>query len=135
MTSASEVIREFIPSSPFARHCGIELRELGDGEAQLAMPFRPELVTIGDVVHGGALSALADTAVMAAAWAGAELPEQLRGATVDLSVAFLAPAQAEDVIAHARVLRRGRRLVNVEVDVRTASGAPVLRGLATYQIG
>lgn len=134
-TSGSDVMREFLPSSPFVRHCGIELRELGDGEAELAMPFRPELVTIGRTVHGGALGALADTAVMAAAWAGAEMPEQLRGVTVDLSLAFLAPAEAEEVVARARVLHRGRRLVRVEVDLRTASGTPVARGLATYQIG
>ena len=133
--TGSDIIRQFIPSSPFVGHLGIELVELGDGEATLRMPFRPELVTIGQVVHGGALGALADTAVMAAAWAGADAPEQLRGATVDLSLAYLAPASAEDVTAVARVLRRGRRLVSVTVDIHTASGTHVVHALATYQIG
>jgi uncharacterized protein (TIGR00369 family) len=133
--SGTEIIRQFIPASPFVRHLGIEVLELGDGEATLGMPFREELVTIGQVVHGGALGALVDTAVMAAAWSGAEPPEQIRGATVDLSLAYLAPAQAEDVVATARVLRRGRRLVSVAVDVHTAAGAHVVHAVATYQIG
>ena len=58
----------------------------------LVMPFRPELATIGDVVHGGAVSTLADTAVMAAAWADDTVPEALAGATVALSVNFVAAA-------------------------------------------
>lgn len=134
-TSGTEIIRQFVPASPFVGHCGIELRELGDGHAVLAMPFREELVTIGQVVHGGALAALVDTTVMATAWAGADAPESLRGATVDLSMAYLAPASAEDVVATGRVLRRGRRLSSVAVDVHTASGTHVVHALATYQIG
>lgn len=52
--TGSDIIRQFIPASPFVGHLGIELVELGDGEATLVMPFRQELVTIGQVVHGGA---------------------------------------------------------------------------------
>ena len=133
--TGTDIIRQFVPASPFVQHLGIELVDLGDGKATLRLPFREELVTIGRVVHGGALAALVDTAVMAAAWAGAEAPEQLRGATVDLSLAYLAPASAEDVTAVAGVLRRGRRLVSVAVDVHTASGTHVVHALATYQIG
>lgn len=133
--TGTDIIRQFIPASPFVGHLGIQLVDLGDGEATLRMPFRQELVTIGQVVHGGALGALVDTAVMAAAWAGADAPEQLRGATVDLSLAYLAPAAAEDVTVVARVLRRGRRLVSVAVDVHTASGTHVVHAMATYQIG
>lgn len=133
--SGTDIIRQFVPASPFVRHLGIAVESLGDGEAVLALPFRDEVVTTGQVVHGGALGALVDTAVMAAAWSGAEAPEQLRGATVDLSLAYLAPAQAEDVIATARVLRRGRRLVSVAVDVHTRGGTHVVHAMATYQVG
>jgi uncharacterized protein (TIGR00369 family) len=86
-------------------------------------------------VHGGALASLIDTAAMVAAWSGAETPENLRGTTVALSITFLAPANGEDVVAEASVLRRGRNLAFVEVDVRTADGRGVAKGLVTYKLG
>lgn len=133
-TDGSEVMREFLPQSPFVGHLGIELSSLGDGEAELVLPYRPELATMGDVVHGGAIATLIDTSAMAAAWAGAEVPERLRGATVSLSVDYLAPADGQDLVATAQVVRRGRRLVNVRVEV-AAEGSPVAIAIVTYQIG
>lgn len=133
--TGTQVMRDFLPNSPFVGHVGIELVDLDDGRAVLALPFREEVVTIGKVVHGGAVATLIDTAAMAAAWAGAEVPDELRGATVSLSVNYLAPADGRDVTASARVVRRGRRLVNVHVDVHTGDGTQVAVAIVTYQIG
>ena len=62
---------------------------------------------MGDVVHGGAISSLIDTAAAAAAWSGADVPERIRASTIGISVEFLAPARGQGVTAEARVLRRG----------------------------
>ena len=129
-----EAVRAFLPTSPFVAHLGLELRTLEPDHAVLALPFRPELVTIGDVVHGGALSTLVDTAAMVAAWASEEPVERLAGATVSLTVDFLAPARASEVLADARVTRRGRSLCFCEVTA-SAAGAPVVKALATYRFG
>lgn len=86
-------------------------------------------------MHGGAIASLIDTAAMVAAWCGAEVPENLRGSTVGLTVTFLAPADDEDVTATARLVRRGSRLATVAVDVHTGSGTQVATALVTYQIG
>lgn len=133
-TAGADLMRQFLPTSPFVGHLGIELREAEDGRALLALPFRDEVVTIGTTVHGGAVASLVDTAAMVAAWSGAEIPEQIRGTTVALSVTYLAAATGEDLEAEARVLRRGRNLVFCDVDVR-AGEKPVARGLVTYKIG
>jgi len=58
--------------------------------------------------------------VMGAAWTGADVPDSLRGVTTSISSQFLAPAQATDLIAIRRVLRRGRTLVNCELLLSTA---------------
>jgi uncharacterized protein (TIGR00369 family) len=129
-----ELMRAFVPESPFVAHLGAELVETADGYARVRASFRPALATIAQTVHGGVL-ALIDTAAMAAAWSGAELPEHPRGSTVGLSVSYLAPADGEDVAATARVARRGRRLCTVTVDVHTPSGVHVATGLVTYQLG
>ena len=50
-----------------------------DGPGGPRVPFKPELATIGQVVHGGVIGALIDTAAMAAAWATDEVPESVAG--------------------------------------------------------
>lgn len=131
----SDLMRRFVPASPFVAHAGIELVDLRDGNAELRLPYRDEVTTMATVVHGGAIATLVDTAAMVAAWAGADVPDELRGATVALTVTYLAPADGQDVVAVATVLRRGRRLTTVRVDVSTPDGTAVASGLVTYQLG
>src|SRR3954453_3025986 len=107
--SGAEVITQFLRHSPFALHLGIRLDSIEPDRVRLVLPYRDELATIGDVVHGGALSALVDTAAMAASWSAHEVEGgQLRGTTVGLSVDFVAAAQGRAVSADARVIRRGK---------------------------
>jgi len=134
-TTRREIIEQFIPASPFARHLGIRLEQLEEDRAVLVMPFTPELVTVGDVVHGGAVSTLADTAVMAAAWADDAVPEALAGATVSLTVNFVAAARACDLKAEAHVVRRGRSLSFCGATVTDPGGTVVATAMGTYRFG
>ena len=130
-----ELMRRFVPSSPFAAHLGMRLTDIVAGRAVVEMAYADALATMGRTVHGGALASLVDVAAMAAAWSDAEVPEQPRGSTVALTVNYLAAADGEDLRAEARVLRSGRSLVYLDVDVVTGSGRPVAKGLVTYKIG
>lgn len=134
-TDGGDFIRRFLPSSPYVRHLGMRLVEMRADEATLALPFTNQVVTIGNTVHGGAIASLIDTAAMVAAWSGAPMPDQPRGTTVGLTVSYLAAANGEDLLATARVLRRGRSLVYLDVDVRVPSGRAVAKGLVTYKLG
>src|SRR4029077_4330291 len=95
-------------------------------------PWDPTNVTLGDMVHGGAIAALADVTVMAAAWAGVQAAESLRGVTTSMAVQSLAPARATDLIGVGRVLRRGKTLVNCDVDVVTPADEAVGQVIATH---
>jgi uncharacterized protein (TIGR00369 family) len=127
-----ELVKAFIPNSPHAAALGISIAEIELDRALLVMPFKEELVTMGDVVHGGAISTLIDTAATVAAWATDEVPESPSGATVSLAVNFISAARATGLRAEARVVRRGRKLTFVEIDARDHNGAPVANGIATY---
>jgi uncharacterized protein (TIGR00369 family) len=126
---------QFIPSCPLGAKLGIVAEVLDGDEVRLRMPFDPTNVTLGDMVHGGAIATLADMTVMAAAWAGAEVPDSLRGVTTSISMQFLAPARATDLIGIGRVLRRGKSLVNCDVDVVTPGGETVAKAIAVYKVG
>jgi uncharacterized protein (TIGR00369 family) len=129
-----EVITGFIPTSPLPAALGIRLESIEPDRARLALPWSEPLATMADVVHGGAIATLADTAAMAAAWASDDVPESLTGATVSLTLDYLAAARG-NLVADAHVLRRGTRLVYVRVDVADGEGTVVAAGQAVYSLG
>ena len=130
-----EIIKGFIPNSPLVGLLGIELTEIEPDRAVLRLPYRPELATIGDVVHGGAIAALLDTASMAAAWSDDTKPDAIAGATVSMSVDYVAAARGVDLVAVGRAVRRGRSLCFCEVEVTEPSGAVIAKGLAVHRFG
>jgi uncharacterized protein (TIGR00369 family) len=133
--TCAQVMAQFLPQSPFVTKLGIVPEVLDGDEVRLRMPWDPANVTLGDMVHGGAIAALADITVMAAAWAGVQEAESLRGVTTSMALQYLAPAQATDLIGVGRVLRRGKTLVNCDVDVVTPGGELVAKAIATYKDG
>lgn len=134
--TGSDAMTMFLPQSPFVQHLGIELIDISEGHARLRMPFKDDLITVGDMVHGGALAGCIDIGIMAAAWAGERVPEQLRGVTISMAVEFVEPALAESLDIVGRRVRAGRSLSTCAVDiVATSSERLIATGLGTYRMG
>lgn len=126
----TETVHRLLIGSPVSRTLGIELQSLEVDRAVLVLPFKPENVTVEDIVHGGVIAALIDVAAIAAALSGASF-DTLRGsATSALSVSYLAPARSAELRANAVVLRRGRRQVVLDVTV-AAGSLTVAKALVT----
>jgi uncharacterized protein (TIGR00369 family) len=123
-----EMIQQFVPASPLVQLLGMQLVAIEDGRAELALPYRPELATMEDIVHGGAIASLIDTAGMAATWSDDTEPESLAGATVTLNVNYVAAARGQDLTAVATVSKRGRSIVFSDVRVTEPGGRLVATG-------
>jgi uncharacterized protein (TIGR00369 family) len=133
-----ETVRDFIGreivASPHGRFQGFRLDLVEIDCAVLRLPHAAHNMNQNGRLNGGATLALIDTAATAAAWASnAVVPGKTRGTTVSVTTSFLAPAGASDLVAEARVIRRGRRLSVVSVSVSNAGGE-VASGLVTYSI-
>jgi uncharacterized protein (TIGR00369 family) len=129
------LMRESLANSPFVGHLGIHVESIQPDAVRLSMPYRPELASVDDLVHGGAITSLVDTAAMAAAWSVVEVGQGPRGTTVGLTVDFVAPVRGAELIADATVRRRGRQLCFCDVDIADGHGRLVARGLVTYKLG
>jgi len=91
---------------------------------------------MGDVVHGGAIATLIDTAGMAAAWADDSEAEVPAGATLSMTVDYVEAARGGDLLATAEVVRRGRSISFCEITVTEPPGERVVaKGLITYRFG
>jgi len=92
MADKKQLARQFIEAIPHARELGMTLTELGDGSAQIVMPYDEKL--IGDpetgVIHGGAVSALMDTCCGAAVMSHPAAPGGT--ATIDLRIDYMRAA-------------------------------------------
>jgi uncharacterized protein (TIGR00369 family) len=98
------------------------------------MPFAEHNVTVGNMVHGGAISALADAAATAACWATDTTDADSRGATIALNVNFLKAALGVDLVADATVVQRGGSICVADVSVTTDSGEVMAVARATYKL-
>ena len=130
-----EVVRATIVHSPLSRQLGLEVDSIEADRVRVRLPFRTEVTTVGDIVHGGAISALIDTAATGAAWSAADLSANPRGTTIALTINFLAAARGQDLVADARVIQRGRTITVCEVVVEGANGQRVASALVTYKLG
>ncbi len=120
--------------SPLGCHLGWQPVAITDDRASFRMPFAQHNVTVGNMVHGGAISALADAAATAACWASPEAGPDSRGATIALNVNFLKAALGTDLVAEAVVVQRGGSLCVADVTVRDEAGTTVAVARATYKL-
>ena len=129
MTAGDRIGR--FDSVPINRHLGFTLVSRSPEESVVTMPLRPEFIQEGGVVHGGVLSALADTAAVYTFWP--YLSEERSMTSIEFKVNFLSPVRpgGGDLTARARVIRRGRTIGVCDVEV-SQHEKPVVKGLFTY---
>jgi uncharacterized protein (TIGR00369 family) len=122
--------RAVFASVPYAKFLGLELGEVHNGEVTIKLNVRAELKQNQGVVHGGAVASLIDTASAFAVLTRIETSERVT--TTDLTIHYLRPITAGRMTARARVLRGGRRLFVLSIDVTNDSGVLVATAVTTY---
>ena len=110
-----ERAREAFGLVPYAKLLGLELGEVGRGVASVRLEVREELKQYQGVVHGGAVASLIDTAAAFAVLTQLEINERVT--TTDMTIHYLRPANSGRLTATARIVRTGRRLVVLTVEV------------------
>ncbi len=115
--------------SPYFRHLGMVVAELGVGEALVEIRSQTIHHQIFGNVHGGVIASLVDTAIF---WCFfAELDESVGITTVDLKVNYLAPVAGGKLSARGRRIRLGRTLGLGETEVFNGDGRLVAHGTSS----
>lgn len=87
-----KIARQFIEALPHSQALGMRLDDISEGVAMVSMPY--DIRLIGDpatgVIHGGAVSALMDTAAGAAVMS--HPAAGISTATLDLRIDYMRPA-------------------------------------------
>lgn len=124
-----DVLREGMPSAmPF------QVLALDRGRAELRLVTGPDDVRPGGTLAGPRLFALADLAVYAAVMSAVgKVPLAV---TTDATIHFLRLPRPGALVARARLLKEGKRLLVGEVYVASegAEDAPVAHAVMTYSV-
>jgi uncharacterized protein (TIGR00369 family) len=118
---------------PLAGTLGIRTDESTARQVVLSLDWRPELCTIGGVLHGGVIMALADSA--GAACAFLNLPPDASGtSTIESKTNFLGAVRGGEVTATSTPLHRGGTTIVVETAVRDSAGRLVANVIQTQLV-
>lgn len=128
--SAVARVRESFARQGLMLHLGAELIAVADGSVTIALRARPEVSQQHGFVHGGATSAIADSAGGYAALT--RMPSGSEVLTVDFTLNLLAPASGQSVEAVGSVVRSGRTLTVCRLDAWSIDGGQ-RRHIATGQ--
>ncbi len=116
----SEDETEQIVRASFARQglmtvIGAKVKLVRVSECVVELPYTEQVTQQHRFFHGGAVDSIADTAAGFAAFTTMDQDQQ--PLTVEFKISLMAPAQGESVEARGRVIKAGRRLKFVHVDV------------------
>ena len=119
--------------APFTRMFGFQVDRIDRGTARVIMPFKEEFVRPGGTISGPAIMSLADF-TMYAVVLGMIGPVEL-AVTTNLNVNFLRRPPPGPLIADGRMMKLGKRLAVVEVNVAGEDdGGPIAHVTGTYSI-
>ena len=122
----------WVDTAPFEDLLGLTIESAAGGEAVLSLPFVVRLAQGAGLLHGGALTALADTAVAMAI--KSLLPPGTAFATIELTTRFLAPVLSGRVVARARVHAPVGRTFHGEARLEDAVGREVARFTSIFRV-
>lgn len=124
-----EAIARWVESSPYTEALGMRLLGVDGESASIALPFREGNANPGQALHGGCAASLAAVGAQCVSRA-AMGPDAGPFHTASVQINYLAAAIGEDVHAHARLLRRGKDMCFVEIDVATDEGKSIAHATA-----
>ncbi len=122
----------WIACAPFEEYLGMRIEAAAGGKATLTMPFRVKHAQGKGLMHGGAVTALADTAVAMAI--KSMLTEETHFVTTDLSLKFHAPVRYGTVRAVARAVVQDERNIKGEAEVLDETGRKVATFSALFRV-
>jgi len=135
-----EVERIITTNLPPVDHHGEVVESVGSDTIRIRLPFKPEFVGAepwqdgsGQVFSGPMVMGFADTAMYCCVMAA--LGPSVIPVMTNLNITFLRPALATDLVADARIVRRGGRLFYLECWLRSEGMMePCAHVTSTYRV-
>lgn len=107
-------------ANPFFLLMGIVVDSFGDGQAELSMQVRPDMLNGVGWLQGGLYTALCDEAMALALYTVLENGERI--ATISESTSYLEGVRSGKIIAKGRVAKKGKHVAFTEGYLKKGHG-------------
>jgi uncharacterized protein (TIGR00369 family) len=114
----------------FGELVGLRTLEMEDGVARVVLDAGPQHLNPHGTVHGGAIATLADTAMGSAVVAA---DDEASPATIEMKVTYIEPGRPGEILATARVRKKGRHISIVEAEI-TQEGELIAHAISTFTV-
>ena len=121
-------------ADPFHQYLGLTLEETRKDYARIRLAINEGTPTgIGGSVNGGVLATMIDMAAVPAVFTNIREGSQPAG-TADLQITYLRQAHGSWIDAEAIVIKRGRQLCTIHVDITNEDGTLCATGRVLYAL-
>ena len=119
-------------SDPFHQYLGLTLEETAQNFARVKLKIGTNTPSgINNSVHGGVLATMIDMAAVTAVFASMR-ENDIPGGTADLQISYLRQAHGDWLEAKADVLKKGRQLATIQVEIMNNEGTLCAAGRVLY---
>ncbi|HXV72443.1 MAG TPA: PaaI family thioesterase [Acidimicrobiia bacterium] len=130
--SPDELTKMAHSQMPFTELLGLKIDSGEAGEVRATTLWRPEYCTVGGMIHGGYLMAVADS--VGALCAYLNLPAGATTSTVESKSNFFRPVTAGSIDFIATPVHVGRTMIVVQTDAHGEEGKLVARTMQTQTV-
>lgn len=130
-----DAIRQNALQSGYFQLLDMHIDHAQDGEGAVSTHVDARLYHPQQIVHGGVIFTLADTAMAMALMS--VLPAGTRTSTIEAKINFLLPVRTGELSASATIVHRGRSTAVLEATVHNTNGSEretIARVLGTFHI-
>ncbi|MFA1710126.1 PaaI family thioesterase [Peribacillus frigoritolerans] len=123
-------LNQLIEENPFLNSLGVQLVKFEMGKVVIELPVAPNLINRQEVVHGGVLATMLDNIIALTIRSILDFPVS----TISLNINYLANIGEGKLVATAKILQQGYRIVSGEGEITDETGKLLAKGSATFKI-
>ncbi len=113
-------VRDSFARQPFMAHCGIAMPVVEPGFVEMRVAYDEPLTQQHGFLHGGLVGTVADCACGYAAFSLMRAEDSV--VTVEYKINLLSPAEGDELIGRARVIRAGGSLMVCQAEIGMREG-------------
>jgi acyl-CoA thioesterase len=125
-------IKDDFNDQAYCKLLGIEVINISKGTSQLILRFNKNQLNQNNIIHGGIISSLADSAAAVALLSSIEKGKNI--STIELKINFIRSVKKDSLIADAKIIHKGSKISVVDIDIKNQEEHLIAKCLATFMI-
>lgn len=129
-TTTLDEVRQMFENSPYVNHLGFDIVHFEEGHVVLELPVGRHLININDTVHGGVYASMLDNIL------GMTFRSIVKDPliTVNLTIHYLESAREGKLVATAKVLKQGYKMITGEGEILDEQGRLLAKGTGIFKV-